>query len=98
MMGAPFKTLEANMGAIRSLRFSSDGRFLIAAEPADFVHIYDARTNYQVSQELDFFGEISGVSLTPDDETLFVGNADTAVGSIMEWQRRPRYLAEDCLV
>lgn len=29
------------MGAIRSLRFSSDGRFLAAAEPADFVHVYD---------------------------------------------------------
>ncbi len=33
--------LQGRMGAIRSLRFSSDGRFLAAAEPADFVHVYD---------------------------------------------------------
>lgn len=33
--------LEGSMAAIRSLQFSSDGRFLAAAEPADFVHVYD---------------------------------------------------------
>lgn len=34
------------MGAIRSLRFSPDGRFLAMAEPADFVHIYDVQAGF----------------------------------------------------
>ncbi|KAJ3035869.1 hypothetical protein HDV00_003342 [Rhizophlyctis rosea] len=33
--------LSAQLGAIRSLRFSDCGRWLCAAEPADFVHVYD---------------------------------------------------------
>ena len=39
-------TLVGDMAAIRSLRFSPDGRFLAAAEAADFVHIYDSSTDY----------------------------------------------------
>ncbi|KAJ3065916.1 hypothetical protein HDU98_010740 [Podochytrium sp. JEL0797] len=33
--------LPATLGAIRSLRFSDDGKFLAASEPCDFVHVYD---------------------------------------------------------
>lgn len=32
-------TLKGNMGAIRSLRYSPDGRYLAMAEPADFVQV-----------------------------------------------------------
>ncbi len=35
-----------NMGAVRSLRFSPDGRVLAAAEPADFVRLYDVAAGY----------------------------------------------------
>ena len=38
--------LRGRMGAIRSLRFSNDGRFLAMAEPADFVHIFDTSTDF----------------------------------------------------
>ncbi|KAG6469243.1 hypothetical protein ZIOFF_073949 [Zingiber officinale] len=65
--------LRGNLGAIRSVRFSSDGQFLAMAEPADFVHIYDVGSGYNKRQELDFFGEISGMSFSPDTEALFVG-------------------------
>lgn len=34
------------MGAVRSLRFSSDGRFLAMAEPADFVHVFDVKSGF----------------------------------------------------
>jgi WD40 repeat protein len=37
-----FALLKAHIGAVRSLRFSPCGRFLAAAEPADYVTIYDA--------------------------------------------------------
>ena len=35
------------MGAVRSLRFSPDGRFLAMAEPADFVHIFDVNSGFR---------------------------------------------------
>ena len=39
---ASFALLRGQIGAVRSLRFSADGRFLAAAEPADYVTLYDA--------------------------------------------------------
>ncbi|KAJ3191037.1 hypothetical protein HK101_008158 [Irineochytrium annulatum] len=79
------------MGAIRSLRFSDDGRYLAAAEPADFVHVYDFRDPGYRSQVVDFFGEISGVSFTPEDaEALYIGNSDEQYGSILEFIRERR--------
>ena len=38
--------LVGQMAAVRSLRYSPDGRFLAAAEAADFVHIYDSKSDY----------------------------------------------------
>ncbi|KAI9484810.1 WD40-repeat-containing domain protein [Zychaea mexicana] len=52
--------LGGKAGAIRSLQFSNDGRFLVAAEPIDFVHIYDTKL-FENSQVIDMFGEITGV-------------------------------------
>lgn len=39
--------LSGRMGAVRSLRFSSDGRFLAMAEPADFVHVFDVDEGFE---------------------------------------------------
>ncbi|XP_072973855.1 uncharacterized WD repeat-containing protein C2A9.03-like isoform X2 [Typha angustifolia] len=80
--------LKGRMGAIRGLKFSSDGRFMAMAEPADFVHVYDARADYCSAQEIDLFGEIAGVSFSPDSEALFVGIADRTYGSLLEFRRR----------
>uniref|UniRef100_A0A804QZB3 Transducin/WD40 repeat-like superfamily protein n=1 Tax=Zea mays TaxID=4577 RepID=A0A804QZB3_MAIZE len=54
--------LRGNVGAIRSIRFTSDGHFLSMAEAADFVHIFDIKSDYNKRQELDFFGEVSGAA------------------------------------
>ncbi|CAO3681474.1 unnamed protein product [Umbelopsis vinacea] len=85
-MSETLHVLRANIGAIRSLHFSNDGHYLAAAEPLDFVHIYDA-TTFDQSQVIDFFGEIAGVSFTPDDKSIYIANADDRVGSIMEFER-----------
>ena len=79
--------LGGKMGAIRSLRYTNDGRFLAMAEPADFVHIFDTESDYRRSQVIDFFGEISGISFTPDDEYLYIGNADRALGGLLEFEK-----------
>ncbi|CAM6129249.1 unnamed protein product [Calypogeia fissa] len=79
--------LKGRIGAIRSIRFSSDGRFMAMAEPADFVHIFDTKQDYNLSQEIDIFGEVAGISFSPDTEALFVGVADRTYGSLLEFNR-----------
>ncbi|KAH1245261.1 putative WD repeat-containing protein C2A9.03 [Glycine max] len=83
--------LKGRMGAIRALRFTSDGRFLAMAEPADFVHIFDSHSGYEQGQEIDLFGEIAGISFSPDTEALFVGIADRTYGSLLEFNRKRHY-------
>ncbi|XP_022773159.1 uncharacterized WD repeat-containing protein C2A9.03-like isoform X1 [Durio zibethinus] len=80
--------LKGIMGAIRAVKFTSDGRFLVMAEPADFVHIFDTKSGYVNYQEIDIFGEIAGISFSPDTESLFVGVADRTYGSLLEFNRR----------
>ncbi|KAG8660397.1 uncharacterized WD repeat-containing protein C2A9.03 isoform X2 [Manihot esculenta] len=80
--------LKGNMGAIRALSFTSDGRFLAMAEPADFVHVFDTESGYVKCQEIDIFGEIAGISFSPDAVALFVGVADRTYGSLLEFNRK----------
>ncbi|XP_057975046.1 uncharacterized WD repeat-containing protein C2A9.03 isoform X2 [Malania oleifera] len=80
--------LKGRMGAIRGLRFSTDGQFMAMAEPADFVHVFDTKSSYTKGQEIDLFGEIAGISFSPDTEALFVGVADRTYGSLLEFNRR----------
>ncbi|RUS35608.1 putative nucleotide binding protein [Jimgerdemannia flammicorona] len=85
-----FCVLGAKLGAIRSLHFSADGRYLAMAEPADFVHIFDTNT-FDRSQVIDLFGDIAGVNFTPDAQSLYIANADEAYGSILEYD-----VSNDC--
>ncbi|GIL59055.1 hypothetical protein Vafri_14014 [Volvox africanus] len=84
----PLTRLAGRMGAIRSLRFSPDGRFLAMSEPADFVHIYDVASGFQDCQEHDFFGEIAGIAFSPDSSSLFVGISDLTYASLMQLERQ----------
>ncbi|KAL5737223.1 hypothetical protein ACOSP7_029984 [Xanthoceras sorbifolium] len=90
--------LKGNLGAIRSIRYSSDGRYMATAEPADFVHVYDAKSGYEEEQEIDFFGEISGISFSPDTESLFIGVWDRTYGSLLEYGRCRNYSYLDSLI
>ncbi|EOA40402.1 hypothetical protein CARUB_v10009129mg [Capsella rubella] len=83
--------LRGNLGAIRSIRYTSDGKYMAMAEPADFVHVYDVSNGYEMEQEIDFFGEISGISFSPDTEALFIGVWDRTYGSLIEYNRRHNY-------
>ncbi|XP_042978723.1 uncharacterized WD repeat-containing protein C2A9.03-like isoform X1 [Carya illinoinensis] len=80
--------IKGRMGAIRAVKFSSDGRFMAMAEPADFVHILDTESGYVQGQEIDLFGEIAGISFSPDSEALFVGVSDRTYGSLLEFNMR----------
>jgi WD40 repeat protein len=82
----PLACLGSLLGAVRSTRFSPNGRFLIFSEPADFVHIYDVETGLRDCQILDFFGNISGVDFSPDSSRLTVSLADTMFGCLIDFQ------------
>ena len=41
-------------------------------EPADFVHLFDVNSNFKEAQEIDLFGEIAGVSFSPDSDVRLV--------------------------
>ncbi|MCL7042577.1 hypothetical protein MKW94_024505 [Papaver nudicaule] len=97
-VSAPLAVLKGNLGAARSIRFSSDGQFMAVAEPADFVHIYSTKGDYSKRQEIDFFGEISGISLSPDDESLFIGVWDRTYASLLQYSRKHSYgYLDSCL-
>ncbi|KAL4459152.1 hypothetical protein ABPG75_014017 [Micractinium tetrahymenae] len=84
---ASFALLKAHIGAIRSLRFSPDGRFLAAAEPADYVTLYDAAQGYQRSQVIDLFGELAGITFTPEGDRLYVAISDVHYSSVLQFDR-----------
>ncbi|KAH9749980.1 WD REPEATS REGION domain-containing protein [Citrus sinensis] len=90
--------LKGNLGAIRSIRFTSDGNFMAMAEPADFVHVYDAKNGFEKEQEIDFFGEISGMTFSPDTEALFIGVWDRTYGSLLQYNRCRNYTYLDTLL
>ncbi|KAJ1296795.1 hypothetical protein BS78_01G329900 [Paspalum vaginatum] len=90
-LAAPVAVLGARIGAVRGLRFSPDGRFLAAAEAADFVHVYDAAAGYAAEQEVGLFGEVAGAAFSPDGEALFVSVADRTYGGLLEFRRRRSY-------
>uniref|UniRef100_A0A7S4UEI9 DUF2415 domain-containing protein n=1 Tax=Guillardia theta TaxID=55529 RepID=A0A7S4UEI9_GUITH len=46
-------TLGGRLGAIRSLRFTEDGRYMAMAEPADFVHIFDVKVRSSLVSSSD---------------------------------------------
>ncbi|KAL3830449.1 hypothetical protein ACJIZ3_019251 [Penstemon smallii] len=89
--------LKGRMGAIRTIRFTSDGRFMAMAEPADFVHVFDTQSDYSTVQEIDLFGEIAGITFSPDSEALFVGVSDRAYGSLLEFNRKRNNLYLECI-
>ena len=83
------QTIAMEQAGCRSLQFSPLGsgkRVLVLAEPADFVHIVDAQT-FESKQTIDFFGEISGISMPPDGSKLYIANADAKYGGLMEFHR-----------
>ncbi|EPS58082.1 hypothetical protein M569_16734, partial [Genlisea aurea] len=90
--------LKGNLGAIRSIRFTSDGQFMSMAEPADFVHVYDVKNEFEKEQEIDFFGEISGISFSPDTESLFIGVWDRTYGSLLQYNRCRNYSYLDSII
>jgi WD40 repeat protein len=64
--------LHGNMAAMRCIHYTSDGKFMVMSESTDFLHIFDVASGYMRRKEVEFYGEVSGMSFSPDSETLFL--------------------------
>lgn len=85
----PIHILSADMAGVRTLEFSPLGSgkpVLALAEPADFISIVDAESFHE-RQRFSFFGEIGGISFTPDGSKFFVANTDVQYGGLFEFDR-----------
>lgn len=88
-LSQPLHVLAAEITAVRTLQFSPVGsgrRVLVMAEDVDYVSIVDA-TTFETRQRFGVLGEISGISLVPEGDKLFVGVADGHFGGIAEFDR-----------
>ena len=81
----PLCVLKSHVGAVRSLRFSPDGRTLAVAEPADYVTLYDVGTGYRTCQSIDLFGELAGVGFTPGSNRFYIAVADVHYASLVQY-------------
>ncbi|KAJ1420970.1 WD40/YVTN repeat-like-containing domain superfamily [Sesbania bispinosa] len=84
--------LNGNVGAegIHSIRFTSDGELMAMAEGRNCVHLYDVKSGFEKEkeQEMEFSGYISGLSVSPDAESLFIGVAlDNSNPSVLLFNR-----------
>jgi WD40 repeat protein len=61
--------LRGNMAAIRCICYTSDGKFMAMSKNADFLHIFDVTSRYMRRQEVEFFGDVSSISFSPDPKT-----------------------------
>lgn len=43
---------------------------------------------YQESQVIDLFGELAGISFTPEGDRLYVAISDVHYSSVLQWDRR----------
>ncbi len=97
-LGSSLGVLKGYIGAIHSLRFTSEGCFLAMAEPTDFVHVFDTKQDYAKCQEIDLFGELAGISFSPDSEALYVGVVDCTYGSLLEFNQSHPESYVNCLL
>jgi WD40 repeat protein len=77
----------ATLAPFRSAQYSHDGRILALAESVDYLHFIDAAGNYQTKTTIDVFGEINGVSFSPDDNSLTMGVGDGQYGCLAQFHR-----------
>ena len=83
--GTSVRCLGSILGAVRCAKFSNDGKWLAFSEPADFIHVYKTDT-FEECQVIDFFGNVSGISFTPDSSQLSVSLADTMFGCLVDFK------------
>jgi WD40 repeat protein len=91
-------TLHGKISSVRGVEFNHDGSLLGVSEAADFVHLYDAANLYRNEQLIDIFGEISGISFSPKDESFFIGIYDQTYSSLLEFEKKTNQVLNKILI
>lgn len=86
--GGAMKVLRGEMAAVRCVKFSPDGTCLAMMEADDYVHLYDASSDFAIRQTIDFFGETAGIGFTPDSEHFYIGISSLERGGLFEYRRQ----------
>ena len=81
------KILPSEIGAVNDVKFSGDGKFLFCAEIIDFLQIYDIDSNFENYQEIDYFGDLTGIDLH-QNEKLFLGVEILDYEGIFDFKRK----------
>jgi uncharacterized protein YjiK len=82
---------------MEAIRYTSGGKFMAMLEIADFLHIFDLMSRYMRRQEVEFFGEVSGISFSPDTKTMFLGTK-AGNNNLMEFHRQGDFSYLDSLM
>lgn len=91
LLSRPLHVLKAHIGAVRSLRFSPNGRTLMVAEPADYITLYDIASGFSTQQTIDVFGELAGVAFSPNGERLYAAISDAHYSSLVQFNASIAY-------
>jgi len=83
--------LQGEIGAIYTVKYSNDGKFLATGEAIDFVNIYNCKKDYCNYQQIDYFGETVGIEFNPEDsKKLFIAVNIRDFDGIFEFQERKK--------
>ena len=77
---------ETDMSAVRSLKFMTNGKYLVCTEAADYVHILELASGLEREQTIELIGEISGTAVVEDSNDIVVGVLDRGIGGgVFHW-------------
>lgn len=82
--------LGSRMAAVRNVLFSPDRpSTLTIMEESDYATIYEVGEAglFERCTTVDFFGEVAGVSYSPDGEYLYLGCGEMERGGLLEFER-----------
>ena len=78
--------LFSDLCAVRSVQFSPDGSLMFWAEEMDFAHINDVEHDFKLQQDISVLGDITGMSMSPEGDYLWLGCGDQQYGGVLEFK------------
>lgn len=68
-----FRLLPAEFSGAYLVKYLQDSKYLFLGESRDYVSVFPTAYDYQISDGLDFFGDVVGLDTSPCQKELFIG-------------------------
>ena len=83
--------IQGRMSGFRSVKFNSDGTLLFLGESVDYVHVVDMESlncneSAPQGQSIDFFGDVAGFDICPDDSHLYMAVSEAVYGALIDFE------------